>query len=284
MTEIPDFVRMEDYVERANGTYTRYSTPELNLRIRQMIEMLGLDPKDGEMKKKIWSDRTQERIISHLLSYAIQEKKVDYTHTWYKWLKNKINEFHYRYTKHQLIHKDTIDAYKKLFRLYLFITTETGVLKAEDKGKELNYYIAAQYSARYSPVKGLLTKFTVDTFLFNRNILYYRDFKKNGFPPTLIIPGPKLLYHPKETNEHKRRLRNLPDIKCTPFLDITLPILNLRIPALTRKTNDWLHHYLRSIELMMIRERLLARPYNRFLLSVEHLRVYKEIMSRASTK
>lgn len=281
MPEVPEFVNINEFVQKANGTYTRYFTPELNLRIWQMIEMLGLDPKDEEIKKRIWRDKTQEKIVSHLLSYAIRESKVDYSRIWYKWLKNKINEFQYRYTRKQLIHKDTIDAYKKLFRLYLFITTETGILKAEDKGKELNYYIAAQYSARYSPMKGLLTRFTVDTFLFPRNILHYQDFKKNNFPSTLIIPGPKLLYHPKETDEHVRRLRKLPDRKCTPFLDIALPILDLKIPILTKKTIDWLHHYLRSIELMMIREKLLARYYNRFLLSIEHLRVYKEIMNRA---
>lgn len=281
MPEVPDFVDIDDFVKKANGTYTRFFTPELNLRIRRMIDMLGLDPKDEEMRKKIWSDKTQERIISHLLSYAIRNKQVDFSRTWYKWLKNKINEFQYRYTRKQLIHVDTIDAYKKLFRLYLFITTETSILKADDKGKELNYFIAAQYSARYSSMQGLLTKFTVDTFLFPRNVLHYNEFKKSDFPATLINPQPKLLYYPTETQELRRRLGRLTDRKCTPFLDVALPILDLRLPKLTRKTVEWLQYYLRSIELLMLREKLIARYYNRFLLSVEHLRVYKEIMSHA---
>lgn len=281
MPEIPNFVDIEEYTQKANGTYTRYFTPESNLRIRRMIEILGLDPKDEEMRKKIWNDKTQERVVSHLLTYAIRQKRVDYSHTWYKWLKNKINEFNYRYTRKQLLHADTIDTYKKLFRLYLFIATETNILHVEDKGRELNYYIAAQYSARFSVMKGLLTKFTVDTFLFPCNISHYREFKESKFPPSLIRPSPELLYYPTETDELRRRVRYLPDSKCSPFLDIALPILCLKLPKLTRKTDRWLHHYLRSIEFLMAREKLLARHYNRFLLSVEHIRVYKEVMSHA---
>lgn len=280
MPELPDLVDINSFIQRANGNYTRYFTPEMNLLIRQMIDMLGLDHTDEKMRKQIWNDRTEAKIASHLLLYAIRNGYIDYSKVWYKWLKNKINEFNYRYTRKHLIYKDNIDTYKKLFRLYILIITETNVLKAVDKGRELDYFIAAQYSSRYSSMHGLLTKFTVNLFLFPISITNYEDFRRKSLPCTLLHPPPRFLYYAMESQEVKRRIRNLPDAQFAPYLDIALPIITLKLPCLQKRKKEWLCNYIRSLEFLIVREQLLNRKHNRFLLSIEHLRAYKEVKGR----
>lgn len=267
-------INIKELERTAAINITRYASPEMNIRLHFACSLLNINPYN--IKDQIWDIRKEELVLRTILTIATKNQEIDYTKVWYKWIKNKINEFNYRYLRKKLIVKDSKDKYKKIFKLFLYISTRTNILSMKEPGKELDYFIAAQYSTRYNKDKGLLATVSLNTFLYTTAYNGYRRFKDSYLNPCLAGTELGLQYY---TYRHKITL--LKDHQFVPFVDYGAKIIGgTRLPVLKNKEDTWLQQYMQTLELLIIREKQNYRTHFKFLFSIEHLRAHTELAKR----
>lgn len=280
----PNLIDIDKFCQSYKSTYTKYSDPKVSRQINVMLELLNLSSDINKVNKLLSDITSYEKALNILIQYILQLDKLDFTSTWYKWTKRKINEFNFRYTGNKLIKLDNVESYREILKIFINISTETEILNYANPGNELGYFIAAQYSNRFSLENGLkLVKMKMKIKIFNFYDSYkiYNNFKELGYPATMIEPKDYFIH--LDINKPDKKLLNsifrLHDHEFAPYLNIAVPIIKGYIPNIRKKDNNWLNSYLYSLEELIIREKLLRRKLNKFLLEIEHLRIHHRLIN-----
>ena len=277
MNHQPKLVDIEQIKRFSNGGFSRYSSPSLNYKVFFILKVAGVDPSVDEIQKYLKSIKTPEDAMRNILRYVIQHKKVDYTKGWYKSLKAKINEFHKRYTSSNLIIGNDIKAYRTIFKLFIRLNLEYNLYDPTNT-EELDYFIAAQFASKYHGDRGFIGKPTLKIFEYTTCYENYRSLISRGYTPSLLTDHRKPLYI-KEPLDSKMffQIKDLKDMDFSSYVFVEKPLLLCKIPKLKNFDAKAIKDYIKSLELLMIRAKMLNRRYNRFLLSIEHMRVCKHI-------
>jgi hypothetical protein len=263
---------------------SKYLLPEECHSVYHAIKTLKL-PYDDQIKILIANTQSFDSVILKLVKESMKRGLTDYDGIWFQWFKRKIIEFHFRYTRQKFRFSETgivnNKTYKTLFLLYMKLYHTTSIYEQEETGKELDYFIAAQYSVRYDKNQGLLSPVTLKTFAFTDNIDNYLRFKSSNLSPSLV--GDRHRYLSMGELAHDKAAKQsiyLLDHESLVYRDFVVPILKMRIPILANKTVKNLATYLKSIELAIFRELGKARHHNIFILSIEHLRTYTALYKK----
>jgi len=270
----PNVVDIAEIERIASTSYSRFSTPMLNIKIHGVLQAAHLDPND--IKKELEGVKDINDVIRVAMRQIINQNTVNFDAEWYRLLKRKINQYYYRYTRlsTKLIHS-TNHSYRTLFSLYIYLILEYDIDLMSD---ELDYFISAQYSSRYHKDKGFLT---VKAEMFNYKGAYadYRLFKSKHMPPTLLNPPVQFIYYTEPLDRKTiGEISRLKDDEFAPYGDYVLPILKGRIPSLKGVREEILRRYIQNLEFLILREVLICRPFNKFVLSIEHIRSYTHLI------
>lgn len=273
---IPKLVNVEEVCRQSENKFTKFADPKLARQIQFMLNLLQLS-EDDKLKSLLKKIEISQQASNIILQYVLKNEKIDYTAVWYKWLKRKINEFHYRYLRKELIKEDTVEDYKNLFKTFILISTETDVLFSEDAGNELGYFIAAQLSNRFSLKQGMRVKPTTRLFCYSTAYSIYKEYKNLGCIPSTTKPFDHFI-HNFDTKLLKS-IYKLEDHENSYFLNVGVPVIKAKIPNISRKSYNWLDSYIYTLEYLIIREKILNRKLNRILLSIEHLRAHNRLLN-----
>jgi len=277
MKNQPNLIDIEKVRQFSKGSFSRYSSPSLNFKIFFILKVAGIDLNIDDVSKYLKNAKTTDEVLRNILRYIIQHKKVDYSRGWYRQLKEKINEFHRRYTRVNLIEGNNTKAFRILFKLHIKLNLEYDLYDPVNT-QELDYFIAAQFARHYHAERGLVGKVTLKIFEYSTCYDNYLELKRQGYSPSLISTPRKPIYI-KEPLDKKMffDIQKLKDQECSSFIFIEQPLLNGKIPRVTGLDAKATKEYLTTLEFLIIRAKLLNRNYNKFILSIEHMRVCKHV-------
>jgi len=277
MNNQPKLVNIEEVRRASNGSFSRYSSPSLNSKVFFILKVAGVDPSVDEIQKYLKSVRTPDEAMRNILRYIIQHNKVDYSKSWYLALKNKVNEFHKRYTRTDLLKGNSIQAFRTLFKLFIRLNLDHDLYDPTNT-EELDYFIAAQFASKYHCDRGFIGKPNIKIFEYSSCFDNYSKLKDGGYTPSLISEPTKPLYV-KAPLDSKMffQIKDLKDMEFNSYVFIEKPLLSCRIPNVAILDAKATKNYLSSLELLMVRAKMLNRRYNKFILSIEHMRVCRHM-------
>lgn len=277
MDSQPKLINIEEVKRISNGSFSRYSNPSLNARVFFILKVADVDPYVDDIQKHLKTIKTPDEAMRNILRYVIQHNKIDYTRSWYITLKDKINEFHKRYTRRDLIVGNDIAAFRTLFKLHIRLNLDYNLYDPNNT-EELDYFIAAQFASKYHCDRGFIGKATVKIFEYSSCYNNYIRLKNNKYTPSLVSVPRKPLYITEPLDKKMFfQIKDLKDMDFSSYVFIEKPLLSCRIPNIKRFDAKTTKDYLYTLELLMVRARMLKRGYNKFILSIEHMRVCRHI-------
>lgn len=277
MKNQPNLIDIEEVKRFSNGAFSRYTTPSLNFKIFFMLKVAGIDPSVEDVSKYLKNVKSFEEALRNILRYIVQNKRINYSNSWYQHLKAKINEFHIRYSRVNLIKGNNIKAYRVIFKLYIKLALEYD-LYDQNNTQELDYFIAAQFARHYHSERGAVGRVTLKIFEYKTCYDNYVMLKDKGYPPTLISEPKPPLYIKEPLDKHTYfQIKKLKDSECLSYLFVEKPILDGKIPRITGLDAKATKEYVSALEFLMVRAKLLNRRHSKFILSIEHMRVCKHI-------
>jgi hypothetical protein len=272
-----NLVDIEALLKSYNGSFSRYASPDLNSKVFSILKIADLDPHTDRLTEYLKNVKTLDDVSRNTLRFIVQHRRIDYSRGWYQLLKTKINEFHRRYARVNLIKENSTKVFRTLFKLHVKLSLEY-VLYDEANTQELDYFIAAQFAKHYHAERGLVGKVTLKIFEYRTCYDNYLELKRQGYSPSLIST-PKEPIYIKEPLDKKMffDIQKLKDKDCSSFTFIEQPLLNGKIPRITGLDAKATKEYLTTLEFLIVRAKLLNRNYNKFILSIEHMRVCKHV-------
>jgi len=275
---------IEEIYKATNYKFARFTNPSLNQEIAFYLKTLDLNPALIDTYTLFKNVSTRKQAIQKVIAFCIKNNKICFVAPWYKILKDKINEFSYRYGRGCLIYKNSIPTFRKLFSLYIHLVCDNILSEMEfyELDLKLAYYISSQYATRYHYTKGFLTKIDLNIFVYPTcadpiNIKTHHYLASFIEPP---IPIPSL----SSCSSLIYSIAHLADSECEYYHNILLPIRSMHLPKLANKNTSFLSKYLTNIEITMGREKGLRRMYYYHLLAIEHQRVLHQLTKLLNKK